>query len=471
MAVATDLALGTVLLAGDLAGSSNANTPQLTPTGVTPGEYKGASVVVDAKGRILHARNMSYYDVGCATDTECGVVSVTDNHFIVKTGDQISLNKASTTEFGVVKLGAGFGKDCCEIFVDYVEATPTTLGVVTVPTSGNIVIDGAGNISVPIATTGVIGLVKAVSANGLDLTDGVLTYTPPDASSDSKGYVQVGNGFVVAAGQLSIPTASTSAAGLFRMSSDFDFSSNTYSYTDVATTSSVGFVKIGSGLVVDEDGTLNRGPGVATTSVKGVVQVEAANGLAVTAGVLSWSPSNATTSVKGVVQVGASMAVSSGVISMSNASGTATKGIVGVSGNGNLQIVDGLIDFGPKVAMLDSHNTWTAAQVVSKVTAVASGTTALNFADGNVFDITLGGNSTFSAPSNMVGGGQYIIIIRQDSTGGRTLNFPAGWAFLDNKGNATFGKAIGSSANAISVITLTAIDSTNAVCQINRNFA
>lgn len=472
MAVATDTALGTVLLAGDLAGSSNANSPQLTPTGVIPGVYKGACVVVDTKGRILHARSLASYDVGCATDTECGVVSVTSNHFITKNGDEISLKKASATEYGVVKIGEGFGKDCCEIFVDYVEATETTLGVVTVPTAGNIAIDGAGNISVPIATGSVIGLVKAVNANGLNLTDGLLTYTPPDATGAAKGYVQIGSGFVVAAGQLSIPTASTSATGLFRMSSDFDFSSNTYSYTDVATASTIGFVKIGSGLNVDEDGTLNRGPGVATTSVKGVVRVEAANGLAISGGVLSWAPSDATTSVKGVVQIGASMAVSSGVVSMTNASGTATKGIVGVSGNGNLKIEDGLIDFGPNVAMLDSQNIWTAGQAVAKVTnAGASGTTALNFANGNVFDVTLVGNTTFSAPTNMVGGGQYIIIIRQDSTGGRTLTFPAGWTFLDSKGNATIGKVIGSSANAISVITLTAVDGTNAICQINRNFA
>lgn len=472
MATATDLALGTVLLAGDIAGSSNANTPRLTPTGVTPGVYKGASVFVDAKGRVVYARGLSAYDIPCATAENCGKVSVTTNHHIDLVDGSISIKKASHDEFGVVMLGEGFTKDCCEIMVDYVEATPNNMGVVIVPTSGNLVIDGSGNISVPIATSTTIGLVKATNGNGLTLTDGLLEYTPPEATTGVKGYAQIGSGFVVAAGQLSIPTASSSAAGVFRFNDDFDFTSNTFSYTNIATASTVGLVKIGSGLAVEEDGTLYRGTGTASTSIKGMVQVDASNGLTVAAGLLAWAPSNTSTSVKGVVQVGANMLVSGGEISLPLASGTATKGIVGVGASGKLAITEGVIDFGPVVAVLDRVNVWSAAQVVSpSVTSSLSGSTALNMSFSNTFDLTLTGNSTLQPPSNMVGGGQYIIIIRQDAVGSRTITFPPAWTFLDANGNASMGKAIGSAPSSITVVSVTALDNANAICHINRNFA
>jgi len=469
MAVATDLALGTVLLAGDLAGSSNANTPQLTPTGVTPGEYKGASVIIDAKGRILHARNMAYYDVGCATDTECGVVSVTSNHFITKNGDEISIKKASTTEYGVVKIGDGFSKDCCEIFVDYVEATPTTLGVVTVPTAGNLLVDGAGNISVPVGTTTTNGIVRVVDGNGLALVDGEVSYTPPTATASIKGFVEIGSGFAIAAGQLSIPLASPSTAGAFRFNSDFGFAANTYSYTTVATGGAVGYVKIGTGLGVDVDGTISRGQGSASPTQKGAVQITAGNGLSVSSGVISYAPATATTSVLGVMRAGTNVNISSGVISLPEANGTATKGIMAVANTGKLEVTNGLISFGPAVMLKDRQNVFTKAQNVTKVSVTSSSTVNLDLTAGNVFDLTMLSNITFSNPGTLISGGQYILILRQDATGGRIPTFSSNWYFTDTYGGALDG-LITTTPNAVNVVTFMVVG-TQIIAQIERDFS
>lgn len=469
MAVATNTALGTVLLAGDLAGSSNANSPQLTPTGVTPGVYKGASVVVDAKGRILHARSLASYDVGCATDTECGVVSVTDHHNITKTGDKISLKVASATEFGVVKLGDGFGKDCCEIFVDYVEATPTTLGVVTVPTSGNISVDGAGNLSVPPSSSSVFGLVKITDGNGLTLSGGTASYSPPTANGSTKGFAQIGSGFAVAAGQLSIPVATSSVAGVFRFDSDFTLTGNTFSYNTIATTGSVGFVKLGTGLGVDADGTISRGQGSASPTQKGAVQVTAGNGLSISSGVISYAPTAATTSALGVMQAGTNVNISSGVISLPDANGTATKGVMAVASSGKLEVTNGLISFGPSVMLKDRINVCSKAQNVSKVTVSSASSVTLDLTAGNVFDLTMGTNITFNTPGTLISGGQYILILRQDATGGRTPTFSSGWSFTDTYGGTLKG-LISTAANAINVITFMVIG-TQIIAQIERDFS
>ena len=48
---------------------------------------------------------------------------------------------------------------------------------------------------------------------------------------------------------------------------------------------------------------------------------------------------------------------------------------------------------------------------------------------GNVFTVTLGGNRTLGAPSNLVAGSTYIWKFTQDGSGGRTLAFNAVFKF------------------------------------------
>jgi hypothetical protein len=53
-----------------------------------------------------------------------------------------------------------------------------------------------------------------------------------------------------------------------------------------------------------------------------------------------------------------------------------------------------------------------------------------NFALGNNFLVTLGGNRTLKAPSNCVAGQSGAIYVIQDSTGSRTLGYNTAWQFV-----------------------------------------
>ena len=64
-----------------------------------------------------------------------------------------------------------------------------------------------------------------------------------------------------------------------------------------------------------------------------------------------------------------------------------------------------------------------------KVTLADGATIAPDFAKGNFFDVTLAGNRTLGAPQNARAGQSGLILIRQDSTGSRTLAFHEAWKF------------------------------------------
>lgn len=476
MATATDQALGTIVLAGDLAGGSDPTNPQLTPTGAVPGEYIAPGLVVDAKGRIAYARSISNADVPCASDTQCGIAKVSDKHDIVNEGGKISLKYASKDDFGVVKVGSGFGKDCCEIFVDYIVATESTVGLVTVPGLGNLTVSGPDQLAVPLATSSVNGVVKVPNTNGFTNTAGVISYTPTVATTGAKGVVQVGSGFDITGSTLSVPAASTSVTGVFRFTSEFPFASSTYTYTTAATASSIGFVKVGSGLGVDANGVLTRGSGDATTSSKGLVQVDPSGGLSVASGVLSFANTEATAGSKGIVMPGTGMAVSAGSLSIVDATNS-TKGAVGVGPSGSLVITNGLIDFGPSLLQNNTANTFTKAQVTQKVVVTPPASSAtpitLDLTATNVFEITMNKDLLIGTPTNLVAGGRYILIIKQDSTGGRSFQFGTGWKLFDAYGSSNTWPSVSQAQNSISILSFTVIDAVTPVIvgQLQNNFA
>lgn len=50
---------------------------------------------------------------------------------------------------------------------------------------------------------------------------------------------------------------------------------------------------------------------------------------------------------------------------------------------------------------------------------------------GVMATVTLGGNRTLNNPTNLKNGASYILIIKQDDTGGRTLSFGSVYKFVD----------------------------------------
>lgn len=389
MAIATGSALGTVVLAGDLAGGMDPTGPQLAPTGVVPGQYKGATVVVDAKGRIVHARKLSGMDVPCADTDTCGIVKI--GHFIdsetVDDKTVISLKEGSKDDFGVVKLGTGFGKDCCEIYVDYPEATSTARGGVYAPAGSTVKMTPEAELSIALGTSSAPGVVSVTTGAGLALTGSTLSFVPaqatyPNATTTGLGVVSVptANGLTIAngiatldgiglpypnatpttKGIVSIPTASglsvtgavasfngllatypaatTSTKGLVTVGSSINVASGNIS-VPTATTSVMGQIRGDADFQVTA-GTLSYQK-VATSSVMGYVKAGAGMGVSAD-GTLSRGAANgdATDTTKGVVQIGAGLSVSAGLIS----SGAATTSVIGqIRGDGTFAITSGVL--------------------------------------------------------------------------------------------------------------------------------
>ena len=85
-------------------------------------------------------------------------------------------------------------------------------------------------------------------------------------------------------------------------------------------------------------------------------------------------------------------------------------------------------------AALASAQSFTAAQRGAYVTLTDQATVAIDMATGNQFQVTLGGNRTLGAPTNVVAGQSGVIRVVQDGTGSRLLaynsvfKFPGGTA-------------------------------------------
>lgn len=63
------------------------------------------------------------------------------------------------------------------------------------------------------------------------------------------------------------------------------------------------------------------------------------------------------------------------------------------------------------------------------VTLTDQATITIDASTGNDFRVTIAGNRTIAAPSNLTDGQQLILAVTQDATGGRTLTWNAAWKF------------------------------------------
>jgi hypothetical protein len=85
-------------------------------------------------------------------------------------------------------------------------------------------------------------------------------------------------------------------------------------------------------------------------------------------------------------------------------------------------------------AKTSAAQTFTAAQRGAYVTLTDQATVTIDLSLGNQFQVTLGGNRTLGAPTNVVAGQSGVIRVVQDGTGSRTLaynsifKFPGGTA-------------------------------------------
>jgi hypothetical protein len=101
----------------------------------------------------------------------------------------------------------------------------------------------------------------------------------------------------------------------------------------------------------------------------------------------------------------------------------------------------------------------------STQTLTDGGTINWNASLGAFVQVTLGGNRTLANPTNLVNGASYILIIKQDSVGSRTLSFGSGYKFAGG-----LDPTLTTAANAVDIIAFLS-DGTNLYGSFQGNFS
>jgi hypothetical protein len=549
MAQATSTTFGEIKLAGDLAGSTDASSPQLTATGVTAGQYALPTITVDSKGRISHATagtsNGLVDLIPAATTTQKGIAKIGQNIQLttvktvgsivvdfggslvganvlglcanspsyslqllvdgtIQSGITVQSGQLSTVNdliaafnaagfiaelfggnirFKSATQGAGSsvriqsdallkyipgyvailppvdGMDETTIYLN--DASTTQKGVVKLGSGFTVDSNGTANFditSVATASTSAKGVVQIATNGGLSITNGILSATAiPDATTISKGIVQIGQNLTVSNGVVSVPYASASVAGAFKVGYGLAITDGVLGLdmTKVASTTQTGLVRIGSGLTVT-NGIISAGSNIASASNIGAVKI--GSGVSVTGdgtiSVTAGSVPDATYSSKGQVQIGSNITVTNGTISIAAGSSSTlgvvkinttlglsvtngvlsanladgtNLGLVRISNTNNLVATAGYLDVGTNIPKRDAANTFSKAQVVSMTTAAFASTITLDLSLSNSFMITAAGNFTLANPTNVVPGGVYYIIV--NNSGGYSITWGSNFKF------------------------------------------
>lgn len=90
---------------------------------------------------------------------------------------------------------------------------------------------------------------------------------------------------------------------------------------------------------------------------------------------------------------------------------------------------------------------------------------SFNLNNGGFASITLGGNRTLNAATNQTAGGHYFLIVKQDTTGSRTLAWNANYLFPGGT-----DPVLSTAANAIDIFEFIS-DGTNMYGVANYNFS
>jgi hypothetical protein len=113
----------------------------------------------------------------------------------------------------------------------------------------------------------------------------------------------------------------------------------------------------------------------------------------------------------------------------------------------------------------DATRAVTPASLYSYQTLTDGATVSWDLSQGSMATITLGGNRTLANPTNLVNGASYILIIKQDATGSRTLSFGSSYKFPSGT-----DPTLSTTANAIDIIAFLS-DGTNLYGNFQGNFS
>lgn len=99
------------------------------------------------------------------------------------------------------------------------------------------------------------------------------------------------------------------------------------------------------------------------------------------------------------------------------------------------------------------------------VTLAYATTVAVDLAAGLNFTLTLTGNATLGAPTNVKPGSSGVIVVKQDGTGSRTLAYNTAWKFAGGV------PSLSTAANAVDVISYYADSTGTLYCTLSKAFA
>ena len=116
-------------------------------------------------------------------------------------------------------------------------------------------------------------------------------------------------------------------------------------------------------------------------------------------------------------------------------------------------------------AKTDVAQEWTAAQNFNGSTLTDTASISWDLSANQAATVTLGGNRTLAAPTNMNDGGEYQLVIKQDATGGRTLAYNTVYKFPGGE-----APVLTTTASAVDVMTCRS-DGTNMYCVMVQDFS
>lgn len=172
----------------------------------------------------------------------------------------------------------------------------------------------------------------------------------------------------------------------------------------------------------------------------------------------------ASTTAKGVVKIGAGFDISAGVLSIPYAT-SSTYGMVKI-GSG-LSITSGVLSINSTTYPTPANGFVHTGAIISALSALGNktGSVTLDFATSNTFSMTLTGNVALENPTNIVAGGTYFIIIKNDNSTAYTMSFGSYFRF-ESGASSTLSTALG----AVDVLKVTVYTATELVCKLYKNF-
>ena len=269
MALATNSTPGSIVLAGDLTGT--ANTPQLRITGVVPGNYTNVDIVVDSKGRVVHATSGALEFSGAVIGpfnanqlSATGVVPGTYKAAAFTVDESGRITSAADHEVLSGSITGAFGSNV--LAANGVVQGSYTLANVTVTANGLI----ATISSTPVPSVGgdVYGVLTSPSLNTTSVSAGSYVYST--LTVDAKGRVTA-----AANGSLSVPTATSSVKGILQVTANTGLTVNSgmLSGTVAGGNSTYGVVKAANVNTISiTSGAIDVGPLVPKLNTNNIYQ-------------------------------------------------------------------------------------------------------------------------------------------------------------------------------------------------------